>query len=391
VWPLRSNVIVIISDQFRWVKGAEIRAVVRQNSARLCAELNSARNSRQDPAVPELLLLLLRAIVIACRGHREVVLENIALRHQLRTSQRRIKRPRLRTSDRIFWVLFASAWRGWRSSLVLVQPDTVLRWHRDWLRRRWARRSGRNRAGRRALDQELRTLVAKMATANPLWGAPRIHGELRKLGIEISERTVSRLLARLSRPPSQTWRTFLANHVSALASMDFFTVATLTGRLLFVFVVLSHTRRRIMHINCTAHPTSAWTAQQLVEAFPEDTAPRWLLRDRDAIYDEAVRRRIASFGMTEVVSSPRSPWQRPYVERVIGSIRRECLDHVIVLSETGLKRILRSYLAYYHRSRTHLALDKDAPDSRPNTAAWGRIIVTPEIGGLHHRYDRQAA
>jgi putative transposase len=155
-----------------------------------------------------------------------------------------------------------------------------------------------------------------MATANPLWRAPRIHGELRKLGIEISERTVSRLLARLSRPPSQTWRTFLASHVSALASMDFFTVATLTGRLLFVFVVLSHDRRRIMQINCTAHPPSAWKAQQLVEAFPEDTAPR-LLRDREAIYDKAVRGRIVSLGITEVVSSPRSPWQSPYVERPI--------------------------------------------------------------------------
>lgn len=218
-----------------------------------------------------------------------------------------------------------------------------------------------------------------------------MHGELRKLGIEISERTVSRLLARLSRPPSQTWRTFLANHVSALASMDFFTVSTWTGRLLFVFVVLSHNRRRILHINCTPHPTSAWTAQQLVEAFPEDTAPRWLLHDRDTIYDDAGRRRIASLGITEVISSQRSPWQSPYVERLIGSMRRECLDHVIVLSEAHLRRILRTYLAYYHRSRTHLALDRDAPDRRPNNAACGRIIVTSEVGGLHHRYDRQAA
>jgi putative transposase len=230
-----------------------------------------------------------------------------------------------------------------------------------------------------------------MASANPLWGAPRMQGELRKLGIEISERTVSRLLAQLSRPPSQTWRTFLANHVSALASMDFFTVSTLTGRLLFVFVMLSHDRRRIVHVNCTAHPTSAWTAQQLVEAFPDDTAPRWLLRDRDTIYDDQVRRRIASLGITEVVSSPVSPWRSPYVERLIGSIRRECLDHVIVFSETHLRRILRTYLAYYHHSRTHLALDKDAPDGRPACRGAGTIVVTPEVGGLHHRYDRQAA
>lgn len=235
--------------------------VVRQNPIRRCAPLSAGGNSRHDQPVLEVLLLLLRAVALTCRGHREVVLENIALRHQLRTLQRSVKRPRVRKSDRLFWVLFASAWRGWRSALVLVQPDTLLRWHRDWLRRRWGRRSGRNRAGRRALAPEPRTQIAEMASANPLWGAPRIHGELCTLGVAVSERSVSRLLARLSRPPSQTWRTFLANHVSALASMDFFTVSTVTGRLLFAFVVLSHDRRRIVHLNCTSHPTSAWTAQ----------------------------------------------------------------------------------------------------------------------------------
>jgi putative transposase len=223
-------------------------------------------------------------------------------------------------------------------------------------------------------------------------GSPAHDGELRKLGIEISERTVSRLLAQLSRPPSQTWRTFLANHLSALVSMDFFTVPTLTGRVFFVLVLLAHDRRRIVHVNCTAHPTSAWTAQQLVEAFPQDATPGWLLRDRDSIYNHMVRRRIASLGITEVMSSPVSPWQNPYVERVIGSIRCECLDHVIILNERHLRRILQAYLAYYHRSRTHLALDKDAPDRRPpSSSADGPIVVTPEVRGLHHRCDRQAA
>src|SRR5712691_11861705 len=277
---------------------------------------------------------------MGCRGHHDVVLENLALRHQLRTLRRRVKRPHLGTRDRMFWVLLATAWRRWRSALVLVQPETVVRWHRAWLRRRWAQRSGRNRADRPPLDPAIARLLPDVARANPLWGAPRIHGELGKLGIEISERTVSRLLARLSRPQSQPWRTFLANHLSALVSMDFFTVSTLTGRVLFVLVLISHDRRRIVHVNLTAHPTSAWTAQQIVAAFPEDTAPTWLLRDRDAIYGDVCQRRVAGMGITEVVSSPSSPWQNPYVERLIGSMRRECLDHVIVLSEAHLRRVL---------------------------------------------------
>jgi putative transposase len=183
-----------------------------------------------------------------------------------------------------------------------------------------------------------------MSAANPLWGAPRIHGEFAKVGITVSERTVSRLLRRPRRPPSQTWRTFLTNHVASLASMDFFTVPTLTGRVLFVLVLLSHQRRRIIHVNVTEHPTAVWTAQQMIEAFPEDATPRWLLRDRDAIYGDVFRRRVASLGIADVVSNPSSPWQNPYAERLIGSIRRECLNHVIVLGEHHLRRLLTAYL-----------------------------------------------
>jgi putative transposase len=231
-----------------------------------------------------------------------------------------------------------------------------------------------------------------MTTANPLWGAPRIHGELGKLGITVSERTVSRLLRRPRRPPSQTWRTFLTNHVATLVSMDFFTVPTLTGRVLFVLVLLSHQRRRIIHLNITEHPTAPWTAQQMIEAFPEDTAPRWLLRDRDAIYGDVFRRRVASMGIGEVVSSPSSPWQNPYAERLIGSLRRECLDHVIVLGDRHLRHLLAAYLTYYHGARTHLALEKDAPTTRRvQTPTEGRVVAFPEVGGLHHRYERRAA
>lgn len=254
------------------------------------------------------------------------------------------------------------------------------------------RRSRRARPGRPRVEAAIRTLVGQMAAANPLWGAPRIHGELCKLGIELSERTVSRLLRRPRRPPSQTWRTLLTNHVATLVSKDFMTVPTLTGRVLFVLVLLTHLRRRIVHVNITEHPTAEWTAQQMVEAFPDDAAPRWLLRDRDAVYGDAFRRRVAGMGIGEVISSPSSPWQNPYAERLIGSIRRECLDHVIVLSERHLRRVLVWSIAYYHHSRTHLGLEKDTPDPRPvQSVSAGRIVALPEIGGLHHRYERRVA
>jgi transposase InsO family protein len=231
-----------------------------------------------------------------------------------------------------------------------------------------------------------------MAAANPLWGAPRIHGELRKLGVEVSERTVSRLLPRRGRPPSQTWRTFLANHATALVSMDFFTVPTLTGRVLFVFVLLAHQRRRVVHLAITDHPTAAWTAQQIIEAFPEDSAPRWLVRDRDAIYSDVFRRRVASMGVTEVIAAPSSPWQNPFAERLIGSLRRECLDHVIILNQRHLRCVLARYVSYYHRARTHLSLEKDAPAPRRiHEPTEGRVVAFAEVGGLHNRYERRAA
>jgi transposase InsO family protein len=276
--------------------------------------------------------------------------------------------------------------------LIVVRPDTVVRWHRQWFRRRWTQRSQQKRPGRPRTAAAIRALVIEMGAANPLWEGPRIHGELLKLGIEVSERTVSRLLRHRRRPPSQNWRTFLANHVAALVSMDFFTVPTLTGHVLFVLVLLAHHRRRIVHFTITEHPTAAWTAQQIIEAFPDDTAPRWLLRDRDAIFGEVFRRRVAGMGTTEVISTPSSPWQNPYAERLIGSIRRECLDHVIILSEAHLRRILTQYVSYYHGARTHLSLGKDTHAPRrvqpPNE---GAVIAFPEVGGLHHRYERRAA
>ena len=231
-----------------------------------------------------------------------------------------------------------------------------------------------------------------MATANPLWGAPRIHAELLKLGIDVSERTVSRLMAKRRIPPSQTWRTFLDNHVRDLVSLDFFTVPTLGLRVLFVLVVLAHHRRRVVHFNVTEHPTAHWTAQQIVNAFPDDSAPSYLLHDRDQVYGEPFRRRVKGLRIKEVLTAPHSPWQNPFAERLIGSIRRECLNHVLVLGERHLRRVLVRYFAYYHQARTHLSLDKDDPDRRPiEPPERGTIIPIPEVGGMHHRYVRRAA
>jgi transposase InsO family protein len=231
-----------------------------------------------------------------------------------------------------------------------------------------------------------------MAAANPLWRAPRIHGELKMLGIEISERTVSRLLRKLPRRPGQTWKTFLHNHVGQMVSMDFFTVPTIRFQVLYVFLVLAHERRRVVHFNVTAYPTAEWTAQQLREAFPFDQIPRYLLRDRDKIFGDDFSRQVADMKIQEVLSAPRSPWQRAYVERVIGSIRRECLDHVIVFNETGLRRMLSVYFSYYHETRPHLSLEKDLPEPRKvQPPELGQVVAVPQVGGLHHRYERCAA
>lgn len=337
-----------------------------------------------------LLGLLLRLLVLpACL--RDIALENLALRQQLAVFKRKCPRPRLRRTDRFFWVWLSRSWKHWHRTLIIVRPETVVAWHRRGFRLFWSWIS-RRKCGRPEANPAIRALVLKMATANPFWGAPRIHGELLKLGITISERTVSRILPQKRQPPSQTWKTFLDNHLNQLVSIDFFTVPTATFRVLFVFVVLAHRRRRVVHFNVTEHPTAAWTAQQILEAFADDTAPRYMIRDRDQIYGEGFRNRLRDMGITAVLTAPQSPWQNPFAERLVGSIRRECLDHVIVLGEKHLRRILKSYFAYYLSSRTHLSLAKDAPITRvvqgPET---GEIVEIPQVGGLHHRYERRAA
>ena len=339
-----------------------------------------------------LLLRLLRLLPLLFGAHRHVALENLALRHQLAVYKRTLTRPKVRKSDRLFWVALSRVWADWRQALVIVSPNTVLRWQRPRFCEHWTKLSARPIAGRPPVNAEIKALVIRMAAANPLWGAPRIHGELLRLGIDVSERTVSRLMPKRRPLPSQTWRTFLANHVRDLVSLDFFTVPTARLRVLFVLVVLAHHRRRVVHFNVTEHPTAHWTAQQIVDAFPDDSAPAYLLRDRDQVYGEQFRHRVKGMRIEEVLTAPHSPWQNPFAERLIGSIRRECLDHVLVLGESHLRRILARYFSYYHRARTHLSLDKDAPDVRPvELPEAGRIVEIPEVGGLHHRYVRQAA
>jgi putative transposase len=334
----------------------------------------------------------LRFFILILAGHKDIALENAALRQQLTILKREQPRPKLRHRDRLFWITLMKIWKQWKTALVVVQPATVVSWQRRRFKHYWRGLSQKKRPGRPKVSAEVRKLVRTMAAANVTWGAPRIHGELVKLGFEISERTVSRLMPRQHKEPSQTWKTFLTNHVGQLVSIDFFTVPTLQLRVLFVFVVLAHERRRVLHFNVTDHPTAEWTAQQIIEAFPEDTAPRYLVRDRDGVYGSHFRNRIQGMGIHEVLTAPKSPWQNPFAERLIGSIRRECLNHVIVLGQRHLKWILKKYFRYYLDSRTHLALEKDAPNPRriqlPETR---NIVEIPEVGGLHHRYERRAA
>jgi putative transposase len=335
----------------------------------------------------QLVTALLRQLL---QSRAALVAENLALRHQIVILQRSVKRPRLHRRDRIFWVWLSRLWQGWRSSLIVVQPETVIRWHRKGFRLYWRWKS-RSRCGRPKLDVEIRALIRRMSRDNPTWGRRRIRAELHLLGYEVAELTAAKYMVRGRKPPSQGWRVFLKNHSREITAIDFFTVVTLNFRILICFVVLRHHQRTVVHFNVTSHPTARWTAQQIVEAFPYQTAPRYLLRDRDGIYSAYFADRVRGMGIEEVLIAARSPWQNPFIERLIGSIRRECLDHTLVISEAHLRRLLREYFAYYHDSRPHQSLDGNAPRPREiEPPSQGRIIAEPQVGGLHHRYRRAA-
>ena len=335
---------------------------------------------------------VVKGIASLVRSRMALQFEILALRHQLAVYQKGGRRPRLGPADRLLWAWLSRIWSGWREVLVIVQPRTVIAWQRRRFRDYWRRVTQSGQPGRPAIAKEIRDLIRKMSIANPTWGSPRILGELGKLGIAVAKSTVEKYRVRPSTPPGPTWRTFLATHAKDLVSLDFFTVATVRFEILFVLIILAHDRRRIWHFNITAHPTAAWTAQQVVEAFPWDSAPRHFLRDRDGVYGVDFRRRVAAMGIEEVLTAPQSPWQSPYVERVIGSIRRECLDNVVVLHERHLHRLLTAYFAHYHRWRCHQALAMDCPAPRPiQPCEQGAVIEVREAGGLYRHYERLAA
>src|SRR5258708_1588702 len=338
-----------------------------------------------------ILFAVVSILVFRFRSRAALELKLVALQHQLAVLRRqRPGRPQLSSLDRFLWMLLYRIWPQVIDAMVLVKPATVVAWHRKGFRFYWRWRS--RRSGRSRTNPELRDLIRRMSNANPLWGAPRIHGELLKLGIKISQATVERWMPWRPKAPSPTWRSFLRNHLLDIAAIDMFVVATATFHLLYALIVLSLDRRRVVHFEVTPNPTQDWLSRQMTEAFPWDTAPRYLLRDRDKSYGPSLPHRFRAMGITEVITAPRSPWQNPYAERLIGSIRRECLDHVIIFSERHLRRVLSSYFQYHHDTRTHLSLGKDCPRPRPiQSPSAGNIIAFPEVGGLHHRYERRAA
>jgi transposase InsO family protein len=313
--------------------------------------------------------------------------EILILRHQLNIQRRHLpKRLTFSAMDRLIFVGLYRLVPSTLNVLTIVKPETVVRWHRAGFRSYWRWKS-RPRSGRPTVPAEIRRLIREMSIANPLWGAPRIHGELRKLGIDIGQTSVAKYMARRRGPPSQGWKTFLRNHADGIAAMDLFVVPTISFRLLYGLLIMRHGRRQILWLGVTAHPTAEWIANQITEACGWERAPRCLIRDLDGAYGEIFIRRLRSMGIRDRPTSPRSPWQNGYAERLIGSIRRECVDHIIVISERHLRHVLLSYMNYYNEARTHLSLNKDTPAPRAVERA-GHILCRPVLGGLHHQYVR---
>jgi transposase InsO family protein len=335
----------------------------------------------------DLLKLLLAVLASLFKSRARLEAENLVLRQQVNVLRRRMpKRPALKNIDRLLFVWLYRCFPSTAGALAIVRPETVIRWHRIGFRAYWRWRS-RNRTGRPKVSAELRSLIGEMSQANPLWGAPRIHGELLKLGFEVAQSTVAKYMTRRRGPPSQSWKTFLRNHFPDIGAIDMFVVPTIGFKLLYGLVIITLQRRRLVWINVTANPTADWIARQITEAFPWEQAPRYLIRDRDASYGHAVTQRLAAMGIRDRPTAPRSPWQNGHAERLIGSIRRECLDHVVVLGEAHLRRVLVTYADYYNELRTHRSLTKDTPLHRI-VERLGTVTSRPILAGLHHQYCR---
>ena len=335
-----------------------------------------------------LIFLAVRLVVALFKSKSRLEAENAALRQQLIVLRRKVRgRVPLTSGDRLFFVQLYRWFPSICKVITIVHPETLVRWHRAGFRRYWRRKS-RSLGGRPPIGVELRALILRISQENPLWGAPRIHGELLKLGFAIAQSTVARYMARRSYgPPGQSWATFVRNHTPQIAAMDLFVVPTIGFDLLYALIIVRLNRRELVWVNVTAHPTAEWIARQITEAFPWNEVPRYLIRDRDAIYGIVVRRRLRSMGIRDKPISAGSPWQNCFAERLIGSIRRECVDHLVVFGEQHLRRALRSYARYYNEARTHRSLNKDAPVSRP-IQPNGRVISHALVGGLHHQYVR---
>ena len=341
--------------------------------------------------MPEFILSIAAVVGVFFRSRADIAIEILALRQQLAVLKRKRPRPPLRSLDRLFWTLLRRRWSRWAEVLVIVKPSTVVGWHRTGFRPYWRWRS-RARGGRPKITEEIRGLVRQLANENPQWGAPKIHGELLKLGFVVSERSVARYLRRVQRRrgPGQRWLTFLQNHREVIVAFDFFTVPTVTFQVLYCLFVIEHARRRILHFNITPHPTAEWIVQQLREAFPEAGPFRYAIFDRDSKFDADVVAFLKTTGLEPKRTSAQAPWQNGVAERWIGSCRREILDHVIALNEPHLRRLIRDYVNYHHAERIHDSLEKDAPNHRqiePKPSAIATIISSPRLGGLHHRYS----
>jgi transposase InsO family protein len=333
-----------------------------------------------------LLIFVLKLLISSFKSQRRLEAENAALRQQLLLLQRKVRgRAQFANSDRLFFIQLYRWFPSILTTMTIIRPETLVRWHRGGFRRYWRWKS-RSAGGRPRIDADLR-MIRRMSIENALWGAPRIHGELLKLGFIVAQSTVAKYMAKKGDHSGQSWGTFLRNHAPHIAAMDLFVVPTIGFSLLYVLIVVRLGRRELVWINVTAHPTAEWIAQQITEAFPWNEPPRYLIRDRDGVYGAAVTHRLRAMGIRDKPISAGSPWQNCFAERLIGTIRRECLDHMIVFGAAHLRRTLLRFATYYNESRTHRSLSKDAPLHRA-IESLGAIISRPILGGLHHRYCR---